>query len=190
METLNHDLFLWLNAPEHPQAWVLAWAIFCAQWLVFTAPLLVIEALWRGSANARRAALCACVAAALAMLASYAIGRLWPHPRPFMIGMGQQLLAHKPGASFPSSHLSFWWAVALAWLLQPGQRHWGVALVLLGLPMAWARIYLGGHFPADMLGAALVALACAALAALLARSHWESLQGLAERLRLGRGFLR
>ena len=31
-------------------------------------------------------------------------------------------------------------------------------LALLGLPMAWARIYLGVHFPLDMVGAALVAV--------------------------------
>jgi len=31
-------------------------------------------------------------------------------------------------------------------------------LALLGLPIAWARIYLGGHFPLDMAGAALVAM--------------------------------
>ena len=37
------------------------------------------------------------------------------------------------------------------------QRMTAVALTLLGLPMAWARIYLGVHFPLDMLGAALVA---------------------------------
>ncbi len=33
----------------------------------------------------------------------------------------------------------------------------GALLALLGLPMAWARIYLGVHFPLDMVGAALVA---------------------------------
>ncbi|MFY0104107.1 undecaprenyl-diphosphatase, partial [Acinetobacter baumannii] len=31
-------------------------------------------------------------------------------------------------------------------------------LGLLGIPLAWARIYLGVHFPFDMAGAAFVAM--------------------------------
>jgi undecaprenyl-diphosphatase len=34
---------------------------------------------------------------------------------------------------------------------------------LLGLPVAWARIYLGVHFPLDILGAAFVGLGSARL---------------------------
>jgi undecaprenyl-diphosphatase len=37
-------------------------------------------------------------------------------------------------------------------------------LALLGLPVAWARIYLGVHFPLDMAGAALVTALSAWLA--------------------------
>lgn len=33
----------------------------------------------------------------------------------------------------------------------------GLLLAVLGLPVAWARIYLGVHFPLDMLGAAIAA---------------------------------
>lgn len=33
----------------------------------------------------------------------------------------------------------------------------GVASALLGVPVAWARLYLGVHFPFDMLGAVAVA---------------------------------
>ena len=34
-------------------------------------------------------------------------------------------------------------------------------MALLGIPIAWARIYLGVHFPSDMLGAIAVAALCA-----------------------------
>ena len=40
----------------------------------------------------------------------------------------------------------------------------GMTLALLGLPVAWARIYLGVHFPHDMIGAALVSALSAWLA--------------------------
>jgi undecaprenyl-diphosphatase len=34
----------------------------------------------------------------------------------------------------------------------------GMLFALLGLPIAWARIYVGVHFPFDMAGAAIVSL--------------------------------
>ena len=39
----------------------------------------------------------------------------------------------------------------------------GLALALSGLPVAWARIYLGVHFPLDMVGSVLVAVLSARL---------------------------
>lgn len=43
-------------------------------------------------------------------------------------------------------------------------------MALLGAPIAWARIYLGVHFPLDMLGAAVVAAFSAWLA--LREARW------------------
>lgn len=40
-------------------------------------------------------------------------------------------------------------------------------MALFGIPIAWARIYQGVHFPLDMLGAAMVATL----------SAWLALQG-------------
>lgn len=55
------------------------------------------------------------------------------------------------------------WAVAFGLLRRERTRLAGRTLALLGLPVAWARIYLGVHFPLDMLGAALVAMGSARL---------------------------
>jgi undecaprenyl-diphosphatase len=49
-----------------------------------------------------------------------------------------------------------------------------MALTLLGLPMAWARIYLGVHFPFDMAGAAAVG-ACSAWLAVRAEPVYVEL---------------
>ena len=69
-----------------------------------------------------------------------------------------------PVHSFPSDHLTLLWAVAFSFLMHRSPRLAGIALALLGLPVAWARIYLGVHFPLDMVGAALVAVLSAWLA--------------------------
>lgn len=54
--------------------------------------------------------------------------------------------------------------------MQGGLRRAGIALALFGLPIAWSRIYLGVHFPLDMVGAIAVAAFSAALT--LHRARW------------------
>jgi undecaprenyl-diphosphatase len=55
----------------------------------------------------------------------------------------------------------------------------GLALAMLGVAVAWARIYVGVHFPFDMAGAALVAAFSAWLAALGARWFVSPVYGMA-----------
>ena len=74
-----------------------------------------------------------------------------------MIGIGRTLIPHVADSSFPSDHLTLLWAVSFSFVLQRQFRSMGVLLTLLGIPMAWARIYLGVHFPFDMVGSVFVA---------------------------------
>ncbi len=163
METLNQSLFLWINASPSAPAGVLGLAHAFAVYLVWLVPLALLMG-WRASEwSARRGLLVAVAAALLAWLLAHAVGALWPHPRPFVLGLGTNALHHAPGNSFPSNHLTFVWSVAAALLLQARWRRFGVGLALLGLPVAWARMYLGVHFPLDMVGALGVGLLSAAV---------------------------
>ena len=47
-------------------------------------------------------------------------------------------------------------------LLLAGERRYGLAMLLAGFAVAWARIFIGVHFPLDMAGA--VVIACVAYA--------------------------
>ena len=182
MESLNQTLFLWLNAPEHPSALALRLAVFLAERLIWAAPLVTGIGWLRGSEGTRKAMLVATASGLLGLLINQAIGLAWMHPRPFMIGLGHTLLPHAADSSFPSDHLTLWWAVAFSLSLQRGHRSTGVVLALLGLPIAWARIYLGVHFPFDMLGAGAVAVLCAWLTLREARWYLEPSYQLATRI--------
>ena len=54
--------------------------------------------------------------------------------------------------SFPSGHTcgAFTFFTFLALLLPPGRRAWGIVLFLLGLLVAYSRMYLAVHFFADV----------------------------------------
>lgn len=169
MENFNHALFLWLNAPEHPGTLLLSSAIFFAEYAIWVIPTIIGIGWLRGSEHTRKVLLEATASALLGLLIAQMIGWVWPHPRPFMAGLGHTLIHHAADSSFPSDHLTLLWAVAFSFLMHRRYRSVGLALALLGLPVAWARIYLGVHFPLDMAGSALVAALSAWLAFLAAR---------------------
>lgn len=163
LEEFNRSLFLLINGPAEPAAAMLVFARLCAALLVLAVPLYLVLAWLRGGEGRRAPLLEAVLACALGFLVSAALGVLWPHPRPFMVPLGHALAAHAANASFPSNHLTGIWSVAFSLLLHRQMRRAGIWLALSGLPVAWARIYLGLHFPLDMAGAALVAAASAAI---------------------------
>jgi undecaprenyl-diphosphatase len=129
--------------------------------LVLTAGILGLM-LVRPQWSMRVTALRALVAAAVALIGNALIGLVWDRARPFVAGAGHAWITHAATGSFPSDHLTAQWVIAGILLLDSRTRRWGMAVALLGLPMAWARVYLGVHYPGDMVGA----LAVAALATL------------------------
>lgn len=179
MEALNHALFLWIHATDPSTASVLLGRLL-ANGLVWLFPIYVILNWLRTNAAGREALLQGVLAACLAMLISWVIGQLWPHPRPFVIGLGQQYLPHKPTASFPSNHLSFIWALCAGMALHPCRRAIAAWLALAGLVVAWARIWMGLHFPLDMVGAAVTGVVSAGLTAPLRPAFIPWLRGIME----------
>lgn len=173
MEHLNQTFFLWLNAPGHPNALVVTLATFFAEWLVWAVPILIVTGWLRGDKNTRKTLLVAAASGGLGLLTNQIIGLARSHPRPFMIRLGHTFMSHVADSSFPSDHLTLWWAVAFSLTFQRDTRLAGIGLTLLGVPVAWARIYLGVHFPLDMLGAATVAALTSWLAFRAARWYLE-----------------
>ncbi len=163
MDYWNQTLFLLLNAAPDASGLVIEIARMLASGLIWIVPLGMILGWLRGSTATRHALVAATVSGLAALLINQLIGLLWYHPRPLEAGIGRVLIFHVRDSSFPSDHLTLIWAVAFSLLLHERLRAAGWTLVLFGVPVAWARIYLGVHFPLDMLGAALVALGSARL---------------------------
>lgn len=163
MQELNEALFLLINAPASPNAILLAIAKVLADQAIWLAPMALLIGWFRGSERTRKLMLEATASGFAGLLINQAIGLFWQHPRPFMMGLGHTFVPHVADSSFPSDHLTLLWSIAFSFLMHQRPRFAGVVLALLGLPVAWARIYLGVHFPLDMVGAALVAVSSAYL---------------------------
>lgn len=162
MERWNQTLFLLLNAAPDASGLLVEVARMLAGGLIWIVPLGMIFGWLRGSTFVRHALVAAAVSGLVALLINQLIGLLWYHQRPLEAGIGRTLMLHAQDSSFPSDHLTLIWAVASSLMLHARLRAAGWMLALLGLPVAWARIYLGLHFPLDIAGSVLIALASSA----------------------------
>ena len=158
MNELNGSLFLLVNASTYPNSIWVTIAKFFAEDAIFLIPITLVIGWLRGGESARKLMLVAAASGLAGLLIAQLIGLVWKHPRPFMLGLGNQLIPHVADSSFPSDHLTLLWSVTFSFVMHLKHRAAGILCTLLGLPVAWARIYLGVHFPLDMLGAIAVAL--------------------------------
>lgn len=166
MEALNLALFDAINAsPGTTGAWLLI-ARLCAVQLIWLIPILLVAGWLRGSEHLKLPLIEAFMAILAALAVSWLIGLLWPTPRPFMMPVGEYLLEHEATPAFPSNHLTIMLTMAFSLMLHVDTRRIGRYLLLLAAPMAWARIFLGVHFPQDMVGALLLSAVTAGLVGL------------------------
>ncbi|EIW9478913.1 undecaprenyl-diphosphate phosphatase [Klebsiella aerogenes] len=168
LENINYALFALINATPASSWWAIEVATFIAKDLIIIVPLLVV-ALWLWGPNQRQLVFKVMLALALSLSISWVIGHLFPHDRPFVDGVGYNFLHHAADDSFPSDHGTVIFTFALAFLFW--HRVWsGVLLLVIASAIAWSRVYLGVHWPLDMLGGLLAGM-CGCLGAQLL---WQS----------------
>lgn len=181
IEAFNSTLFLQINGGDGTPAWLIQVAIGIADDLIYLIPLLLLGMWLWGDSTRRSQAIKACLATLLALGANQVIGLAWQHPRPFMIRLGHAWIPHAADSSFPSDHMTVFAGIGLT-LLFGGAFRLAVAVLMTGVAVAWARVFLGVHFPLDMVGAVAVAGVAYVVIAPLWRMAGDTLTNLAERL--------
>ena len=159
LETINQAVFLRLNADLNTAAWKLNLAAVMADYLLYLIPLILVSLWFWGNESQRALALKACVVALVGLGINQLLGIVWPHPRPFMMGLGHTFIPHAADSSFPSDHVTVFAAIGLTLIFAHIRSLAGWTTLSLGVCVAWARIFLGVHFPLDMVGAVAVASA-------------------------------
>ncbi len=180
-EATNHSLFLLINGGAAAPSWEVRAAIIIAQYLIYLLPLLLVVMWLWGDRERRSQAVKATLVTALALGIGQLISLVMPHPRPFMIGLGHTWIAHAADSSFPSDHMTVFAGIGLS-LLVDGVVGLAAPILITAVAVAWSRVFLGVHFPFDMVGAVAVVAMSSLSISLFWRRAGGQLMDTAERL--------
>ena len=142
-------------------------------WIVLSVILLCLP-------KTRKAGLVSLLALLLGLLCTNVVLKhLVGRTRPWLTveGLVPLIAEHDPN-SFPSGHTCASFAAASAWCRTLPKRGMKVLGVVLAVLMGASRLYVGVHFPSDVLAGCLVGLLCGWLAWLLWRrfAAWKGLE--------------
>lgn len=162
---MDNELFRTINRFADRTGWAHgAFKANAGYGIVVFAVLLVI-AYFDGRRHADLTAVAGTVWAALAALVALAVGQIIggavERARPYEAMTNVHILVDKTNDfSFPSDHATVAGAVAVGLLF--ANRRWGLVAAALAALMAFTRVYVGAHYPGDVLaGLALGGLVAA-----------------------------
>jgi len=162
---LDHSLCLWINGLAGKFVSLDSLGIFCADFLIFIIPLFIIL-FYFFSRRSRLVSIFLKIILAMALaylvshLLNYALGIFFVRHRPFVaypaIYQLSKFWASPQDFSFPSDHTATVFVMGLMVFLD--WRKFGIILLALASVVGLSRIFIGVHYPLDILGGIFTAL--------------------------------
>ncbi len=128
--------------------------IFSARYLIYLTFILILTFAFRGTIKERKALLLILISLPIVVLIIKLIHIFFFEPRPYVDQNIIPLIPHKEDASFPSRHASVMSAITFAYIFCKSK--WVALFLLLLILVGVSRIYIGVHYPLDILGGVIV----------------------------------
>jgi len=156
---MNEKLFLIVNSLAGQNHFLDLLAISLAKGMPYF--FILVEVYLYFVAKKKKEAIFAFYSVVISLGISFLISLFYTHNRPFMDNLGTILIHHKPDTSFPSDHTTFLFAIAWSFMLFR-VRFWSLFLILAFLG-GITRVYVGVHYPFDILGGIFIGLVGASI---------------------------
>lgn len=132
----------------------------------------------------RKASINAIVITVINLALSFIIGSIYYVDRPFVHSKVNLLISHTADASFPSDHATGTMSIALG--LGKYSRILGIIMTILSLIVGFSRVYVGNHYPLDVIGAYIIVSITSYLYNLLLKSKIEEIYSRIEKWLIGK----
>lgn len=168
LSSTDYGLFSAINGLAGRSAVLDAIMIGSAKYLpvVFALALIALWLTWKP--QNQRGAFLAGTSALIALGLGQIVGHALPRPRPYLAHPVNLLISRSVDTSFPSDHATLGFAVAV--MVWQYNRRVGTALLFLALVLAFSRVFVGAHYPSDVLGGGVLGTVTSlAIAALIRR---------------------
>jgi undecaprenyl-diphosphatase len=146
-------LFQLINGLSGNSAWLDSIMIVTAQYTPVLLALLLALLYLSFREKSQRAAILSGISVLMALGIGQVIGWIVNRPRPYFFAT-HVLIGRTVDSSFPSDHATL--AFALAMLLWYYHKNLSLSLLALAVLLSFARVYVGAHYPTDVLGGAIL----------------------------------
>lgn len=129
--------------------------------------------------NNRKAAFSTFVITVINLALSFIIGGIYYEDRPFVHNKVNLLFPHVADASFPSDHATGTMSIALG--LAKYNKLLSILLTITSIIVGFSRVYVGHHYPMDVIGAYLIVFETSNIYNLRLRNKVDNLYEIIER---------
>lgn len=130
--------------------------IFAAEPLIYLIMLLSLVLIFKGGIKEKKAFLLAFLGIIIAILLIKFIHLFFFEPRPWVTFNLAPLADHSPDASFPSRHATIIAVIAFTYIYFKSK--WSILFLPVMLLIGFSRVFVGVHYPLDILGGFITAI--------------------------------
>ena len=150
----NIALFFLIFNLSHQFPFLDSLMIFITKYLLYIAILLMFILAFKGKLSEKKALLLAILTIPIAILLIKGIHIFINEPRPFVTYHFPPLTDNKPDASFPSRHATIMAVIAFAYTYVKSK--WAYLFLVLMILVGISRVYVGVHYPLDVISGFIV----------------------------------